>query len=115
MLPFRRPSSLNGVHYCVVYAMSLDDVTAEALGTWKDHCFRPTDLPLADAVDSLVLEEPLIYARQSDTRKSDWVVSAAVVVLLLGPHTQMLTSIGVVDMSDRDYYACDIRVCGRVR
>ncbi len=63
--------------------MSMDEETAEALRTWKEHCYRPTDLALADAVDSLVLEEPLIYARQSETRKSDWVVSSPVVAVLV--------------------------------
>lgn len=53
----------------------MDDSTAAAIRMWKEHTYAPTDIPLAEAVDSLILDDPLIYARQSDTRKSDWVVS----------------------------------------
>ncbi len=111
-------ASSHDIALLIVCTMSMDEETAQALRTWKDHRYRPTDLPLADAVDSLVLEESLIYARQSDTRKSDWVVSTSIVAVVLQPlDSCMLTHAGSADMSYGNHCAGDLRirrsVCGR--
>ncbi len=53
---------------------TMDDATAEAVRKWKERCFRPTDLPFAEAVDSLGTDQPLVHVCRSQTRKTDWVV-----------------------------------------
>ncbi|TFK81333.1 hypothetical protein K466DRAFT_502316 [Polyporus arcularius HHB13444] len=55
----------------------MDDKTADALRKWKEHRYRPTDLPFGEAVDSLFTSEPLIEVRRSETRKTDWVICRA--------------------------------------
>ncbi|RDX47462.1 hypothetical protein OH76DRAFT_1354144 [Lentinus brumalis] len=55
----------------------MDDGTAEAIRKWKEHRFRPTDLPFGEAVDSLTASQPLIEAHQSESRKTDWVICRA--------------------------------------
>lgn len=52
----------------------LDQQTADAVRKWKDFRYRVTDLPFASAVRSVLRRDPVIDIRQSETRKSDWVV-----------------------------------------
>ena len=61
----------------------MDEPTRRALDRWRDHTYRSTDIPFTKAVYSLSLgSEPLIEARQSDTRPSEWIVRSLVSVRL---------------------------------
>ena len=66
----------------------MDQPTQDALRKWKQHTYRPTDIPFADAVYSLSGREPLIEARQSLTRKSEWIVSFLLVPYVEDYHSQ---------------------------
>ncbi|TFK90044.1 hypothetical protein K466DRAFT_470924, partial [Polyporus arcularius HHB13444] len=55
----------------------VDQETADAVLRWKTRRFRPGEIPLAEAVASLNTPSPLIEAKQSPTRKSDWVICRA--------------------------------------
>ncbi|TFK77915.1 hypothetical protein K466DRAFT_607538, partial [Polyporus arcularius HHB13444] len=52
----------------------MDQLTLEALVKWKEYRYRPVEIPFADAVRSLGTPDELVEARQSTTRKSDWVL-----------------------------------------
>lgn len=91
----------------------MDDSTAAAIMMWKEHTYAPTDIPFTEAVDSLILDDPLIYARQSDTRKSDWVVSSSTQgnMRLCGADAY---SQCMLDMPYRNHDSSDFCVCWRV-
>ena len=53
---------------------TMDDGTLQALRKWKVHRYRPAEIPFAEAVHSIGGVAQAIEARQSSTRKTDWMV-----------------------------------------